>query len=615
MPRLYNRRTHKGGWSAGELRAALAAVENGTPLREVARTSGIPRSTLQTRRKTNLLRDPRFGRKSVFTQEEEQELALHVIKLSKLFYGISRSDIKKCAFQYAEKKNIDHPFNKNLQSSGDDWLWGFMKRNPNISLRKPEATSINRISAFNREAVSTFFSNLEAVQNRYNFRPTRIFNVDETGISTVQAPSKILAEKGQKQVGIATSWERGKNITIVCAFSASGTYVPPMFIFNRKRMNLQLQKGGPPGAMYSCSEKGWITEALFLDWLKHFREFTKPSLEDPVLLIMDNHATHCTLDVYRLCKSSGIVLLTIPPHTSHRLQPLDVTFYSALKTAYNVECTKYMKNHPFMKITPFEIAELFNNAFSRVSTPEKAIKGFNVTGIFPFNPDVFTTEDFAPAALQNESEAGDQQSETPEPIHENRTENRTPEPTYENRPENRTPIQADKDPTPEKFQVETSVFEQLLSLPGPSGLNKTTKQKTRRQRSEIVTATPNELLLEEKATRKKMRLESRRMVEERKLKKKLVETSMSMADKSPEKKKTRPPRSCKQVAPRKQVSSSSEDEDKESEKEVDEDICLVCGEFGKDREIWLQCLSCASWAHKACADYDKGQEFICDYCH
>lgn len=101
--------------------------------------------------------------------------------------------------------------------------------------------------------------------------------------------------------------ERGKNITVVCAFSASGIYVPPMFIFNRKRMNAQLQKGGSPGALYSCSEKGWITEALSVEWLKHFQQFVKPSLEDPVLLIMDNHSTHCTLDVYRICKDNGII--------------------------------------------------------------------------------------------------------------------------------------------------------------------------------------------------------------------------------------------------------------------------------------------------------------------
>lgn len=135
------------------------------------------------------------------------------------------------------------PFNKETKSAGDDWLTGFIKRNPSIALRKPEATSINRITAFNKEEVTIFFNNLEKVQGKHNFEGHRKFNIDETGISTVQRPGRILAPKGMKQVGFATSWERGKNITVVCGFSTSGIYVPPMFIYARKRMNLQLQKG------------------------------------------------------------------------------------------------------------------------------------------------------------------------------------------------------------------------------------------------------------------------------------------------------------------------------------------------------------------------------------
>ncbi|KAB0789965.1 hypothetical protein PPYR_15751, partial [Photinus pyralis] len=247
-----------------------------------------------------------------------------------------------------------------------------MKRNPIVALRKPEATSVNRITAFNKKEVQRFFDNLEDVQRKYNFKPHRIFNTDETGITTVQAPRKILAQRGLKQVGFVTSWERGKNITVVCAMSAAGVFAPPMFIFGRKRMSPQLQKGGPPGAVYHCSEK---------DCLKHFQEFVKSSVDDPVLLIMDNHVTHSTLNVYEFSKSNGIVIVTIPPHTSHRLQPLDVCFYGPLKAAYNTECDKYLKNHPHDKITPFEVAELFRNAFIRIANKQilqlKAAKKLN----------------------------------------------------------------------------------------------------------------------------------------------------------------------------------------------------------------------------------------------
>ncbi|KAJ8940714.1 hypothetical protein NQ318_009117 [Aromia moschata] len=100
--------------------------------------------------------------------------------------------------------------------AGRDWLHTFMTRN-NISIRKPEATSINRITAFNKTEISSFFELLGQLMEKHRFVAKNIYNCDETGISTVQTPGKLLATKGQKKVGSITSWERGKSITLLCA--------------------------------------------------------------------------------------------------------------------------------------------------------------------------------------------------------------------------------------------------------------------------------------------------------------------------------------------------------------------------------------------------------------
>ena len=36
-----------------------------------------------------------------------------------------------------------------------------------------------------------------------------------------------------------------------------------------------------------------------------------------------------------------------------------------------------------------------------------------------------------------------------------------------------------------------------------------------------------------------------------------------------------------------------------------QDICSVCGEFGKDNEIWFRCVMCSRWAHKDCSGWDE----------
>lgn len=335
----------------------------------------------------------KLGRKPVLNDDQETELANHILKLSNRFYGLTTSKIKQLAFEYVVAKNIRHNFNVENKSCGKDWLCGFLARHPRISLRRPEATSINRVMACNRKDVNLFYDNLNLVFEKYKFPARSIFNVDETGISGVHKPHRSLAQKGRKQVGAITS-ERGETTNVVCCMSAAGDFVPPMFIFKRERMNNALEKNGPIYAIYRCSKSGWITEVLFLEWLKHFSQYVNSSTEDPVLIVLDNHATHSSLASYSFCRENGIVLVSLPPHTSHRFQPLDVTFFSALKTAYSKECDMYMKSHHYNKIEVTDIAELFAKAYNRITSKEKGLNGFKKTGIFPLDSSVFGEDEF-----------------------------------------------------------------------------------------------------------------------------------------------------------------------------------------------------------------------------
>ncbi|KAG6458750.1 hypothetical protein O3G_MSEX011032 [Manduca sexta] len=97
-------------------------------------------------------------------------------------------------------------------------------------------------------------------------------------------------------------------------------------------------------------------------------------------------------------------MLSLLPHTSHKMQPLDVSFYGPLKTAYKKECDFFMKSHRIEKITPYDVASLVKKAFNSVASISKGEAGFRSTGIFPLNPEVFTEEDFLAAEiLQSEN--------------------------------------------------------------------------------------------------------------------------------------------------------------------------------------------------------------------
>ncbi|GBN35069.1 hypothetical protein AVEN_240856-1 [Araneus ventricosus] len=67
------------------------------------------------------------------------------------------------------------------------------------------------------------------------------------------------------------------------------SFVPSALILPRKRMNPLLYKDAPNETLPLISDTGYMNSHLFIDCLKYFVKHSKPSAEDPVLLIADNH--------------------------------------------------------------------------------------------------------------------------------------------------------------------------------------------------------------------------------------------------------------------------------------------------------------------------------------
>lgn len=145
MVRKHIRTTTKAAWTEESLATAIAAVRSGMSIRTAGRTYGIHEATLRKRIKKGILGGPSMGRKPVLSDDQEKELCTHVLTLCKLFYGVTLVELRRIAFEFVEKNKINHNFNQITKLAGKDWAQGFLKRNPNLSLRKPEPTSLSRI--------------------------------------------------------------------------------------------------------------------------------------------------------------------------------------------------------------------------------------------------------------------------------------------------------------------------------------------------------------------------------------------------------------------------------------------------------------------------------------
>ncbi|CAG9565017.1 unnamed protein product [Danaus chrysippus] len=181
---------------------------------------------------------------------------------------------------------------------------------------------------------------------------------------------------------------------MIACINAVGNSVPPLIIFPRVFFKDNMLKGAPPGTIGAANQSGWSTELIFRKYLDHFIKFAKPTKECPVLLLMDNHETHISIDIIDKAVDNGIVLLTLPPHTSDNLQPLDRCVFGPFKAQYNKAADKWMLNHPGKPITIYDISEIVGDAYPLAFTPKNIIKSFEVTGICPFNRDIFSEEDF-----------------------------------------------------------------------------------------------------------------------------------------------------------------------------------------------------------------------------
>jgi hypothetical protein len=83
----------------------------------------------------------------------EEEIAKHILLFEKRMFGLTIDDVRKLAFDVAEKHGLSHQFNKEEKKAAKKWYYNFMARNPQLSLRQPQKTSIQRVRGFAEERV------------------------------------------------------------------------------------------------------------------------------------------------------------------------------------------------------------------------------------------------------------------------------------------------------------------------------------------------------------------------------------------------------------------------------------------------------------------------------
>ncbi|CDW99812.1 hypothetical protein [Sporisorium scitamineum] len=130
-----------------------------------------------------------------------------------------------------------------------------------------------------------------------------------------------------------------ESATVTKCIGSGGQVLPPLIITKGKRHTVGEQRrmnGIPASWHFSKLDSGWTNSEIAVQWLETiFEPNTKLSTPSEwCLLIIDGHRSHTSQAFCDVLWSHRIIPYLLPPQSTHVMQPLDVSIFGPLTSAY-----------------------------------------------------------------------------------------------------------------------------------------------------------------------------------------------------------------------------------------------------------------------------------------
>ena len=123
----------------------------------------------------------------------------------------------------------------------------------------------------------------------------------------------------------------------------------------------------------------------FIQWFSEVFIKNTQNLTGPKVLFFDGHLSHVSIEVIDKAVLNNILLICLPPHTSHVLQPLDVGVYGPVKSAWKQILSKYYIKSGFASVDKLNFPSLMSLLHKVAFYPEHAVAAFRKTGLYPLD--------------------------------------------------------------------------------------------------------------------------------------------------------------------------------------------------------------------------------------
>ena len=237
-----------------------------------------------------------------------------------------------------------------------------------------------------------------------NLRLSRLWNCDKTVFCTSPAAIKLLAQRGSRTVHEIGGNSGHQYITVLCGGCASGERLPPFILYKGKNIYKRWIEGGPAGTLYGVTDSGWMDAPNYLSWftklfLPAVAHLTKTA---PVFLIQDGHHSHISLELIRRARDNNIVILCLPPNTTHLLQPFDIAVFAPIKKEWKKILKQYKLETKRQKVSKEVFPSLLGKLWDSSLKPSHCRAGFRGAGLVPYSREHVLKELHPSAAMRAE---------------------------------------------------------------------------------------------------------------------------------------------------------------------------------------------------------------------
>jgi hypothetical protein len=221
-----------------------------------------------------------------------------------------------------------------------------------------------------------------------NIKPHNTYNMDESGFSIGTMDSTRIIIDSTLRTKYQAHPGRQEWVSFLECICGDNTILDAFGIFKGKNV---LQGWIPYDLIdkwyFSANAKGWTSNLHGLEWLRRVfdpQTRTKANGEER-LLVCDGHDSHISGNFIAYCIQNKITLLILPPHTSHILQPLDISIFGPLKKRLTA-ALQPLSQAQLVRIQKIEWLEAYKLARSEACTTQNVKSAWRGSGMIPFNP-------------------------------------------------------------------------------------------------------------------------------------------------------------------------------------------------------------------------------------